>query len=330
MRCRQEIAACFSFKREIIRPWRLRNVYARRCSLPVSRVRYLLRAFWKLAQDRCELSAIPNRATNQIHSINWSSLVVSMGYQWRKAGIPVLPEIFSFFWSVGNFYYAKTLDHCIVFHDSLLPELRGFSPTVTALLLSLDVIGVTAFRPAPGLDTGPICGSRRIQISQGTSIRAALELQSSAMVDLAIEILERTSNGTMVEQIQDQDAATFSLWRDEYDYFIDWRLSASEILRLVQALGFPYEGAKGIIDNELVTVQQARLGPDPPFAIRNAGKLWQIEERKALVVCGSGTLWIEEAFDGNGQAFYFRHLRARFLTSDNAWIAAYLRGRASP
>ena len=255
----------------------------------------------------------------------------------RKHGIPVEesrhPSIAgdSLVFLVGwQFLLLEGFDRCIVFHDSLLPELRGFSPTVTALLLNLDVIGVTAFRPASGFDTGPICGSRRIQISHGTSIRTALELQSSAMVDLAIEILEQISNGTMVEKIQDQDAGTFSLWRDEYDYFIDWRLSASEILRLVQALGFPYEGAKGIIDNELVTVQQARLGPDLPFAIRNAGKLWQIEERKALVVCGSGTLWIEEAFDGNGQAFYFRHLRARFLTSDNSWIAAYLRGRASP
>jgi methionyl-tRNA formyltransferase len=229
-----------------------------------------------------------------------------------------------------QFLLREGLDRCVAFHDSLLPELRGFSPTVTALLLGLDVIGVTAIRPDHSFDSGPICGSRRINISQGLSIRAALELQSRAMVDLAIEILQRASNDTMVEQIQDQDAGTFSLWRDEYDYFIDWRSSASEILRLVQALGFPYEGAKGIIDNELVTVQQARLGPDPSFAIRSAGKLWQTDGRKALVVCGSGTLWIDEAFDGQGQPFHFQHLRARFLTPDTAWIATFLRSRVSP
>lgn len=38
-------------------------------------------------------------------------------------------------------------DCCIVFHDSLLPKLRVFAPTVAALLCGAEVIGVTALRP---------------------------------------------------------------------------------------------------------------------------------------------------------------------------------------
>src|SRR5450432_703196 len=44
---------------------------------------------------------------------------------------------------------------CVVFHDSLLPALRGFAPTATAMLRGDREVGVTAFRPAAGVDVGP-------------------------------------------------------------------------------------------------------------------------------------------------------------------------------
>ncbi len=228
-----------------------------------------------------------------------------------------------------QFLLHHGLDRCIVLHDLLLPDLRGFTPTVSALILDLDVIGVTALRPDEGIDTGPICGRRSVSISSGTSIREALELQSGAMVDLAMEILQRVPDGTLVEQTQDQSSGTLSLWRDEYDYFIDWRTSSLEVLRFVRALGFPYSGAKGVIDDQIVTIQNATAGPDLVFAIRNPGKLWQVEDRRALVVCGSGTLWIEEASKDNGEPFHFKHLRSRFLTQDTAWIANLMRSNKS-
>ena len=61
-----------------------------------------------------------------------------------------------------QFLTDSNLDNCIVIHDSLLPKLRGFSPTVTALLTGDTAIGITAFRPVAGADAGPICGSRTV------------------------------------------------------------------------------------------------------------------------------------------------------------------------
>jgi methionyl-tRNA formyltransferase len=223
-----------------------------------------------------------------------------------------------------QFLLRDTLDRCVVFHDSLLPQLRGYSPTVTALLVGSDAIGVTAFRPDDGIDTGPICGSRKIQIGPGESVDAVLERQTRAMVDLAVEVLNKAANGTLDWRPQDGDAATYSPWRDAFDYFIDWRRDASEVLRHVQAHGFPYEGAKGVLDDQVLTIVRASLGPNIEFAVRDPGKLWQIEGQRALVVCGGGTLWIEEARDTNGQPFHFKHLRRRFLTADTAWIAPFL------
>jgi methionyl-tRNA formyltransferase len=144
------------------------------------------------------------------------------------------------------------------------------------------------------------------------------------MVDLAIEILRSATDGALVARTQDQTTATYSLWRDDYDYFVDWRSSAMDILSHVQASGFPYGGAKGVLNGQMLTIEQASMGPDLQFAIRHPGKLWLIEDRRALVVCGSGTLWIDNAYDEYGKPFYFKRLRARFLTADTAWIAPFL------
>jgi methionyl-tRNA formyltransferase len=216
-------------------------------------------------------------------------------------------------------------EHCVVFHDSLLPDCRGFSPTVTALLSGADSIGVSALLPDEGIDSGPVCGRRKVHVPPGSTVRAAFDLQAAAMADLAVEILERAAAGTLAGTVQEADAATYSLWRDGYDFFIDWRLSAAEVLRSVRALGFPYDGAKGVLNDQVVTINEAALGPDLSFAIRDPGKLWQVADQRALVVCGEGTLWIEMACDEEGRLFRFTNLRSRFLTADNAWITPFLR-----
>jgi methionyl-tRNA formyltransferase len=222
-----------------------------------------------------------------------------------------------------QFLLRNGLDRCIVFHDSLLPQFRGFAPTVTALLLGVPAIGVSAIQPNEGPDHGKVYGSRIVHIKPGASLRAIFDLQTEAMVDLAVEIIDKFINSTLVGRPQDHEKATQSLWRDEYDYFIDWRLSAPEIIRHVQASGFPYLGAKAILDNQVITLDEVTLGPDLSFAIRNPGKLWQIEDRRALVVCGRGTIWIDKARDDTGKPFRFTRLRTRFLTADTAWLSPF-------
>jgi methionyl-tRNA formyltransferase len=232
------------------------------------------------------------------------------------------PLIFVVGW---QFLLHDGLDRTVVFHDSLLPKSRGFSPTVTAMLKSAEFVGVSAIRPAKGRDDGPILGSRTVSVPAASNLKSVLELQSRAMVDLAKEIIERTSHGNLVGTLQDEAQATYSLWRDAFDYFIDWRRSSEEILRHIQAHGYPYEGARGVLNDQLIMIQGARLGPDVAFAIRDPGKLWEIDGPRALVTCGTGTLWIEDARDVDGQPFQFRRLRSRFLTADTAWMRPFLR-----
>jgi methionyl-tRNA formyltransferase len=72
----------------------------------------------------------------------------------------------------------------VVFHDSLLPRYRGFLPTVTSLIAGDDLIGVTAFQPAEGLDTGPILAQAEFRIQMPARIDEVLKRQAELMVEL--------------------------------------------------------------------------------------------------------------------------------------------------
>ena len=179
------------------------------------------------------------------------------------------PMIFVVGW---QFLLQDGLDRAVVFHDSLLPENRGFSPTVTAVLTGSEYVGVSAIRPTKGRDAGPILGSRMVSVPAGSNLKSVLELQSRAMVDLAMEIIELTSHGNLVGTPQDEAQATYSQWRDAFDYFIDWRRPSEEILRHIRAHGYPYGGARSILNDQLIIIEGARLGPDIAFAIRGSGE----------------------------------------------------------
>src|SRR5262249_41252840 len=95
-----------------------------------------------------------------------------------------------------QFKLRDGLDRCIVLHDSLLPRDRGFSPTVTAWLVGSGTLGVSAIQPDEETDSGAIHGSRSVAVPPGTSLKIALELQATATVELALEILGAAATGT--------------------------------------------------------------------------------------------------------------------------------------
>jgi methionyl-tRNA formyltransferase len=231
------------------------------------------------------------------------------------------PLIFLVGW---QFLLQSSLERAVVFHDSLLPKGRGFSPTVTAMLTNSGFVGISAIRPAEGRDDGPTLGSRAVSYPTGADLKSVLELQVRAMVGLATDIIESASKGDLVATQQDSLQASYSLWRDAFDYFIDWRRSSEDILRHIQAHGYPYRGAMGVLNGHVIMIVRAKLGSDVVFEIRDPGKLWEIDGPRALVTCGAGMLWIEDARNLDGQPFQFKRLRSRFLTADTAWMLPFL------
>ncbi len=202
-------------------------------------------------------------------------------------------------------------DRMIVFHDSLLPRYRGFASTVTALINGDAEIGVTAIRPVGTVDAGPVLGQRHWTVTYPVKALDAMERQSRATVELALELLGRIDAGRLAGVEQDHAAATHSLWRDEQDYFIDWSLPADAVCRTVDALGYPFAGARTRVDGQEILVDEARPADDLVFERRDIGKVWSLGPDGPVVVCGQGCVRLTAVRTSTGAPFAFERMRHR-------------------
>lgn len=185
----------------------------------------------------------------------------------------------------------------IVFHDSLLPKYRGFNPLVTALINGDQEIGVTSLHGTSEYDAGSIYGQAKIKISYPIKIAKAIEIVS----DLYGTLLNQTIRSLHANQLssvkQDEGCASYSLWRDNEDYFIDWNQDASYIKRMIDAVGFPYLGARTCVDDKVVVILDSESVDDVSIANRVPGKVIFKKENAFFIVCGKGLLKVSSFYD---------------------------------
>jgi methionyl-tRNA formyltransferase len=206
---------------------------------------------------------------------------------------------------------APTGTPTVVLHDSLLPDLRGFAPTVTALVLGRTRLGVSAILPAQEADTGDLLAQHAIEVTHPLRIADALQALERAYEACVRDVLRLAGNGPLIGTPQDESSATYSIWRDEEDYWIDFRLPADRVLRTILALGDPYPGARTVIDGHPVTIHDATIESDVNFAIRQPGKVWKITPAGPSVVCGTGMIRLTDIRNTDGSSFVPSRLRSR-------------------
>lgn len=200
----------------------------------------------------------------------------------------------------------------IVFHDSLLPKYRGFAPLVAALTEGDSTIGVTAIKANSEFDRGDIIAQKSMPVAYPIIIKEAIERISILYGELAISVLDAIFHKTLIATPQDETLATYSLWRDEEDYCIDWETDSSKIKRFIDATGFPYKGAKTTCEDTTLRIIEAEEFPDIQIVNRAPGKIIFLTENGPVIVCGKGLLLIKEAvIDHSNEKYIFKKLRIR-------------------
>lgn len=238
----------------------------------------------------------------------------SIGYSFRGDGYPESNYDFAF--AVGWRWIVKDIQEkrLIVFHDSLLPRYRGFAPLVNALLNKESVIGVSALWGASEYDRGDIIGQISMNVVYPTSIGFELNRISNLYSDLAVAVATKLANGDVVGVPQVEHAATYSLWRDDSDYRINWGDAASAIEHFISCVGFPYLGATAELNGDVVRILCARAIDDVRIENRTPGKVIFVKDGRPIVVCGKGLLLIEDARDSaGGDLLPLKSFRSRFL-----------------
>lgn len=198
---------------------------------------------------------------------------------------------------IGWRWLLSTTAEIVVFHDSLLPKYRGFSPLPNMLINGESKIGLTALKASEKYDAGDILASAFVDISYPITIFEAIEKIIPLYSQLVLRVYRELCSGNENFIVQDESEASYSLWRDEEDYSIDWHRSAEWISRFCDAVGTPYRGAKSSFNDGVVRVIKARSVADVNIEDRmsHIGKIIFKHEGLPVVVCGEGLLKIISA-----------------------------------
>lgn len=239
-----------------------------------------------------------DRALDDDYAAQTISLCEQHGVAWsERTEHPVIDTAYAM--AVGwRWMIDFPEDRLIVFHDSLLPRYRGFNPLVSSLINGDTRVGVTALLGAAQYDAGPILAQASIEIEYPCTIARAIDEIAVCYRSTAFDVFARLASGTpLAGAPQDEAAATYSLWRDEADYRIDWHDNAPRLARFVDALGSPYARASTFVNGALARIGQATAVPDLTVENRTPGKVIRVDDGLPVVVCGQGLLRIGELTD---------------------------------
>lgn len=202
--------------------------------------------------------------------------------------------IFSISW---RWMINHPMDKLVIFHDSLLPKYRGFAPLVNMLINGETQIGVSAIFGASEYDRGNMISQQSLKIEYPITISEAIELNNQNYVALVEELILKILNKDRLHGVpQNENEATYSIWRGDYDYRIDWNKSSEEIKRFIDALGYPYLGAlTSTSQGEEIRIFEADVVDDVYCELRHAGKVIFVNDGLPTVICGKGLLRINKA-----------------------------------
>lgn len=256
---------------------------------------------------------LKNDYYNDIKSISLKNNIIFYN---RKEMDSVIEHSFKGYkFAIGWRWLISNQENLIVFHDSLLPRYRGFAPLVNALINKEVRIGVTALYAAEDYDAGDIINQKFIEIKYPVKIEKVIELIEPLYFSLIEDIFYHIKNKYEIVSIkQINTEATFSLWLDEQDYFIDWSWSADKIKRFIDSVGYPYGNAKSYLNGKVVLFKEADIFEDVNIEHRerHTGKLIFYKEKHPIIVCSSGLLQLKEFTDESDNALKI-NFRSRFL-----------------
>ena len=189
-----------------------------------------------------------------------------------------------------------------VFHDSFLPEYRGFSPTVWAMINGEDHTGVTLFEIAEKIDYGDIIDQVRIPIGKDETIAVVMDRVTQGYLDALDVNLENLLSGSAARMPQDHSRATYTRKRLPEDNLIDWKLPATKIYNLIRAVGKPYYGAYTYLNGERITVWKALLFDEEHNYVGDIpGRVSELVPNKGTFVqTGDGRILLTEVQSKNG------------------------------
>lgn len=210
---------------------------------------------------------------------------------WESISIDLMLAV-SWRYMIPAQVYRKPRMGTFVFHDSLLPEYRGFAPTVWAIINGEGCTGVTLFEIAEDVDSGDIVDQEEVPIGPDDKIGDVMPRVTQAYLTLLERNLNDLMNGTAPRQPQDHSRATYTCKWLPKDCEINWAMPSEGIYNLIRAVSAPYPGAYTYLAGRKVRVWEAqRLSGGRRYVGRVPGRVAEVRPGEGVVILtGDGSL----------------------------------------
>lgn len=167
-------------------------------------------------------------------------------------------------------------------HFSMLPRWRGAAPVERAILSGDNRTGVCIIRVVEALDEGEIYASEEIEIADQDDLSGLRE----KLNDLGIKLLLRTLERGFDSATNQTGAATYAEKISSAEMRVDWRESASKILRQIRV-----GGAFTFLEKRRFKIMRAIQLVDAQV-VGSPGEIVNTTKTSCSVVCGDGAISI--------------------------------------
>lgn len=238
--------------------------------------------FEKLASDL----SVPYASTAQISSVMpmLQSTGSDIGVSFNYAG--VIPRAITDMFPLG----------ILNAHGGDLPRYRGNACQAWAILNGEDKIGLCIHRMIGGeLDSGDILARDYLAIDQNTTVTDAWKWLNQRIPDMFLQTVDQLANDPShileVQSKNPQDAHRCYPRKPE-DGRIEWKQSAIQVLRLVNASNKPYSGAFCNFEGQKMIIWSAELVMEFEDFSAVPGQITKVSDGFVELACGEGKLRI--------------------------------------
>lgn len=167
-------------------------------------------------------------------------------------------------------------------HGSLLPQYRGRTPHVWAIINGELKTGITAHLIDSGCDTGKIIEQIEVIIGPEDTGAMILEKYASEYYPLVKKVLNDISCNQLNLTVQDENKATYFGKRTPEDGGINWNWKKEEIRNWVRAQANPYPGAFTFFMGKKVIIDKVSISEVKTTSDQTNGEI--IVDRPNFVV----------------------------------------------
>jgi methionyl-tRNA formyltransferase len=178
---------------------------------------------------------------------------------------------------------------CLNIHPSMLPAYRGAAPIQRAIMNGENRTGVTVFRLAKEMDSGPILVSSQLDIGPDDTFGDLLDLLAVEGSSIAMDGLELLSRGRISFREQDHGKASFAPRISKQETELSWEKPSRQVHDLVRSLN-PDPGSFVLIKGKRLKIWKTVQCEDTG----RPGEILGFRNGDPVIGCGSGSVQLAE------------------------------------